>query len=40
VMVLQVDEPIGPGLVKELEMLDGILTTRFVQLDRRDLATL
>ncbi len=40
VMVLQVDDPIGPDLLKELEMLDGILTTRFVQLNKRDLATL
>lgn len=32
VMVLQVDEPIGPDLLKEVEKLDGILSTCFVQL--------
>ncbi len=32
VMVLQVDEPISPVLLAQLEQLEGILTTRFVQL--------
>jgi len=37
VMVLQVDDPIGTGLTKELEKLDGILTVRFVQFMDREL---
>ncbi len=32
VMVLQVDDPVTLELMKELERLDGVLTTRFVQL--------
>ncbi|HOP69479.1 MAG: phosphoglycerate dehydrogenase [Dethiobacteria bacterium] len=32
VMVLQVDEPVPPELVRELEKKDGILSTRFIQL--------
>lgn len=37
VMVLQVDEPIDERLLKELEGLEGILTTRFVNIRHRDL---
>lgn len=37
VMVLQVDDSIGPQLLKQLERLEGILSTRFVQLRDREL---
>lgn len=37
VMVLQVDDPINKPLLKSLERLEGILSTRFVQLRDREL---
>ncbi|MEW5785615.1 MAG: phosphoglycerate dehydrogenase [Bacillota bacterium] len=37
VMVLQVDDAINQGLLEQLEQLEGVLTTRFVQLKDRDL---
>lgn len=37
VMVLQVDEPIGDGLLKELDQLEGVKSTRFVHIRHREL---
>ena len=36
VMVLQVDQPVDQGLLAQLEKLEGVSATRFVQL--RDLS--
>lgn len=37
VMVLQVDDPIAPALLEEVDRLEGIVSTRFVRLSPRDL---